>query len=117
MRCLKRILNIRWNGVRELKIINLHVRKKFNNIDTIKNTISKRSSIFIGEIIRIPYKFVPAKLISAFQMRKMPVSRPNITMRHSFISDIENMISNIDSAGSFNSLLIQPLMKLDGHNV
>ena len=49
------------------------------------------------------YKCVPARLFSAFQMEKRPLGRPNITVWHSFISDIGNIISNVDPAGSFNS--------------
>ena len=49
-------------------------------------------------------KCVPARLISAFQMEKRPLGRPNITVRYSFISDIGKVISNVALAGSFNSL-------------
>ena len=51
----------------------------------------------------MPYKCVPARLISAFQTKKRPLGRPNITVRHSFINDIEKIISNVDPAGTFNS--------------
>ena len=103
MRCLRRILKIRWDDVRELKIRNSHVRKNFNNIDTIKNIISKRRLIFIGEIIRMTCKGVPVRLIFAFQMERRPLGRPNITVQHSFISNIEKIISNVDPVGRFNS--------------
>ena len=36
-------------------------------------------------------------------MEKRPLCRPNITVRHSLISDIEKMISNVDPTCSFNS--------------
>ena len=36
-------------------------------------------------------------------MEKRPLDRPNITVRHSFISDIGKIISNVDPAGNFNS--------------
>ena len=42
-------------------------------------------------------------LISVFKTNKRPLSRPNITVRHSFINYIENIISNVDPAGTFNS--------------
>ena len=51
----------------------------------------------------MPCKCVPARLISAFQTNKRPLGRPNITVRHSFIHDIEKIISNVDPAGTFNS--------------
>ena len=77
--------------------------KTFLNIDTIENIISKIRLIFIGKIIRMKCKCVPARLISAFQMGKRPLGRPSITVRHSFISDIGKIISNVDPAGSFNT--------------
>ena len=89
MRCIRRILQIKWDDVREFKIKNSQVRERFKNIDTIENIISKRRLIFIGKVIRMPCKCVPARLISAFQTNKRPLSRPNITVRHSFINDIE----------------------------
>ena len=103
MRCLRRILKIRWDDVREQRIRHSHVRKKFLNIETIENIISKRRLIFIGKIIRMKCKCVPARLIFAFQMEKRPLGRPNITVRYSFISDIGKIMSTIDPAGSFNS--------------
>ena len=103
MRCLGQILKIRWDDVREQRIRNLHVRKKFLNIETIENNISKRRLILFVKIIRMKCKCVPARLISAFQMEKIPLGRPNITVRHSFNSDIGKFISSVDPAGSFNS--------------
>ena len=38
-----------------------------------------------------------------FPNGKRPLGRPNITVRHSFISDIGKIISNVDPAGSFKS--------------
>ena len=70
VRCLRRTLKIRWDDVREQIIRNSHVRKKFLNIETIEDIISKRRLIFIGEIIRMKCKCVPARLIPAFQVEK-----------------------------------------------
>ena len=55
------------------------------------------------EIVRIPCKCVPGRLISAFQTNKRSLDRPNIMVSHSFINDIEKEISNIDQADSLNS--------------
>ena len=43
MRCLRRILNIKWSDVIDKKITNVSVRKSF-----------KRRLIFLGKIIRLP---------------------------------------------------------------
>ena len=51
----------------------------------------------------MPFKCEQAGLISAFQMKKRPLGRPNIIVRHSFINDIEKIISNVDPVGSFNT--------------
>ena len=51
---------------------NIQVREKFKNINTIKSTISKRSLIFNGKLIHMPYKCVPARVISTFQTNKRP---------------------------------------------
>ena len=72
-RCLRRILTIRWDDVREQRIRNSHVRKKFLNIETIENIIYKRRLIFIGKIIRMKCKCVSARLISAFPNGKKTV--------------------------------------------
>ena len=48
-------------------------------------------------------KGVPVRLISAFQMERRPLGRPNITVQHSFISNIEKIISDVDPVGRFNS--------------
>ena len=48
-------------------------------------------------------KCLPARLISAFQTNKRPLGRPNIIVRHSFINDIEKIISIVDPAGTLNS--------------
>ena len=51
----------------------------------------------------MPCKCVPGRLISGFQTNKRPLGRPNITVIHSFINDIEKIISNVDPTGTFNS--------------
>ena len=93
---------IKCDNVRELKI-KLSSQRKFKNIDTIQNIISKRRLIFIGKIIRMACKCIPVRLISTFQTNERTLDRPNITVRHSFINDIEKFISNVDSAGTFIS--------------
>ena len=73
MRCLTRILKIRWDDVREQRMRNSHVRTKCLNIETIENINSKRRLIFIWKVIRTKCKCVPVILISAVQMEKRPL--------------------------------------------
>ena len=53
-RFLRRILIIKWDDVRELKIKNVQIREKIKNIDTIENINSKRRLIFTRKVIRMP---------------------------------------------------------------
>ena len=48
-------------------------------------------------------KVCTSKTNFCFPIEKRPLGRPNITIRHSFISDIGKISSNVDLAGSFNS--------------
>ena len=66
MRSLRKILKIKWSDVMEEKLINVSVRKKFNNIKNIDSLIAKRRLLFLGKIIRLPSTKNPSRLISAF---------------------------------------------------
>jgi len=89
MRCLRRILNIKWSGVIDKKITNISVRKNFNNIRNIESLIAKRRLIFLGKIIRLPKSKIPSRLISASCSNPRPVGRTNYTIRHSMLNDIK----------------------------
>ena len=102
-RCIRSILEIKWDEVRELKITNVQIRKKFYNIDSVENQVSKRRLHFLGKVIRMPCKKIPARLISAFMKNIRPQGRPNNTIRHSFLNDVSKIIPNVDQFGSFNT--------------
>ena len=70
MRSLRRILKITWSDVMEEKIINISVRKNFNNIRNVDSLIAKRRLLFLGKIIRLPSTKIPSRLISAFCPKK-----------------------------------------------
>ena len=55
-RCIRSILDIKWDDVNELQITNEQIREKFNSIDYIENQISKRRLHFLGKVIRMPCK-------------------------------------------------------------
>ena len=86
MRCLRRILKIKWCDVLENKITNISIRKSFNNIRTINFQITKRRLTFLGKIIRLPRLKVPSRLISACCSTKRPLGRPNYTIRHTMLN-------------------------------
>ena len=54
LRCIKRILGISWDNVREDKISNLQVSKRLNNIKNFELQIVKRRLTFLKKFIRMP---------------------------------------------------------------
>ena len=70
MRCLRRILGIKWSDVVDNKISNKKVRTSFNNIRKVKSLIAKRCLLFVGKIIR-----------------------PNTTVRHSILDYNKTILS------------------------
>ena len=47
LRCIRKILGISWNNVRDEKISNVQVRKRFNNIKNVELQIAKRRCDFL----------------------------------------------------------------------
>ena len=82
MRCVRRILKIKWCDVVENKITNISVCNFFNNISTIKYQIVKRRLNFLGKIIRLTSFKIPSKLLSTFYSIKRSLGRPT------YLSDI-----------------------------
>ena len=80
IRCLRRILGIKWSDVVDNKISNKKVRTSFNNIRKVKSLIAKRRLLFVVKIIRMSCKKIPARLISAFIYKKIPRGRPNLRL-------------------------------------
>ena len=73
------------------KILNKYVRTSFNNIRKAKLLITKKRLLFIGRIIRILFKKISTRLISAFLYKKIPRRRPNNTIRYSILDDIKKI--------------------------
>ena len=70
MRCLRRILGIKWSDVVDNKISNKKVRTSFNNIRKVESLIAKRRLLFVDKIKMRPCKKIPVRLISAFIYKK-----------------------------------------------
>ena len=70
MRYLRIILGIKWSDVVDNKISKKNVRTSFNNIRKVQSVLAKRHSNFVGKIIRMPCKKIPARLLSAFLFKK-----------------------------------------------
>ena len=98
-----RILKRTWSDVMEEKIINISVRKNFNNVRNIDSLIAKRRLLFLGKIIRLPSSKISSRLIFAFWPNTSPLGRPNFTIRHSMLNDIKKIIPTVDKYGSFHT--------------
>ena len=61
LRCIRRILGISWDNMRDEKISKLQVRKIFNNIKNVEIQIAKRRLNFLGKIIRMNNDKIPAR--------------------------------------------------------
>ena len=103
MRCLRRILGIKWSDVIDNKISNKNVRTSFNNIRRVESLIVKRRLLFVGRIIRMPCKKISARLISAFLYKNRSRGRPNTSVRHSILDDISKIIPSVEKYGSFKT--------------
>ena len=102
LRCIRRILVISRDNVREEKISNVHVRKRFDNIRNVELHIAKRRLTFLGKIIRMSNNNIPTGLLSAACKGKRLLGRPNTTTRHSTLKDIRKIVPEVDNKGSFS---------------
>ena len=65
-RSVRRILQIKMSEVKEERITNAEVRRRFFNIPTIQNQIAKRQLTFIGKVVRNSDLQLPTKLLTAW---------------------------------------------------
>ena len=72
MRCIRRILGISWDNVRDENITNVQVRKRYHNIKNVEIQIAKRRLTFLGKITRMPNNKIFARLLSAVCEGKRP---------------------------------------------
>ena len=103
MRCVRRILKIKWCDVVENKITNISVCNFFNNISTIEYQIVKRRLNFLGKIIRLTSFKIPSGLLSIFYSIKRSLGRPKYTVRHSMLNGIKKITPEVDTSDSFNT--------------
>ena len=94
VRCLTRILKIRWDDVREQRIRNSHVRKKCLNIETVENIISKRR---LRNDIQVRTNNTNVCFSNEKDRWTSRISLYDIT----FLTILIN--SNVDTVGSLNS--------------
>ena len=92
----------KWIDVVDNKISNKKVRTSFNNIRKVESLIAKGRLLFVGKIMRIPCKKIPARLISSFLLKR-PRGRPNTMVRHCILDDIRKIIPSVDKYGTFKT--------------
>ena len=85
------------------KILNKYIRTSFNNIRKAESLITKRRLLFIGKVIRILFKKISTRLISAFLYKKIPRRKPNNTIRYSILDDIKKNIPSVDKYGDIKN--------------
>ena len=65
-KAIKRILGLRWECVKEERIMNEEVRYHFNNIPNIESFIIRRTHRYIGKIMRSEKNNIPWKPLGAW---------------------------------------------------
>jgi len=85
-KAIKRILSLKWERVKEEKITNEEVRRRFNNIPNIETYIIRRTSRYIGKVIRSEKNNIPWKLLGAWIFApSRKIGRPQNSCNNNFL--------------------------------
>jgi len=85
---IRRILNIRWDQVREKHIKNHEVRGLLCNIPNIDAFIDKRTATYIGKISRSNPRTYPKKFLTAWIHGKKKNGHPQLTCNNNYATVI-----------------------------
>jgi hypothetical protein len=85
---IRRILNIRWDQVREKHIKNHEVRGLLSNIPNIDAFIDKRTANYIGKISRSNPRTYPRKFLTAWIHGKKKNGHPQLTCNNNYATVI-----------------------------
>ena len=75
-KAIKRMLGLRWECVKEERIMHEEVRNHFNNIPNIKTLIVRRTNRYIGKIMRLEKNNILRKLLGAWIHCPRKTGRP-----------------------------------------
>ena len=81
MPCLRRILSIKWSEEMDNKISNVSLRENYT-IRSVERLNAKRRLTFVRRTMKKSKDKIPARLISTFCRRKIPVGRHNFILRN-----------------------------------
>jgi hypothetical protein len=90
---IRRILNIRWEQVRNARIRNKQVRFRFFNIPKLESFITKRTATYIGKVTRS--EELPKKILGAWMHQPRNSSRQQLLCSNNFARAISAVVPNI----------------------
>jgi hypothetical protein len=91
---IRRILNIRWDQVREKHIKNHEVRGLLCGMPNIDAYINKRTATYIGKISRSNSTSYPKKFLTAWIHGKKKNGHPQLTCNNNYAKVIEKIMPN-----------------------
>ena len=97
---IRRILNIKWNQVREDHIKNKEIRKLLFNIPNIDAFINKRTAAYIGKVTRSNNDSYPKKFLAAWINTKKKNEAPQLTCNNNFAKTIELLLQKTQPLSS-----------------
>ena len=83
--------------------MNEEVRRRFNNIPNIETYIIRRTSRYIGKVIRSEKNNIPRKLLGAWTFAPRKIGRPQNSCNNNFLVAISALIPEVKKNGKFQS--------------
>ena len=106
------ILDIKMNQVKDQKIRNIDIRKKFGKLQDIDYYVKKRAWTYIGKIVRQQEESLPKKLLGAWLECPRKQGHPQKSSRSLYIDMLQSVIPNqISPEGKFNNFNLQKTKK------
>ena len=97
---MRRILGINMLQVKEEKIKNCEIRKRFENIPTISLIIAKKQLKWAGKIVRMEAKQIPPKILTCFLRNPRSSGRRFRTTRDGLFENLKRILPDLDSSGN-----------------
>ena len=113
-KAIKRILGLKWERVKEEKIMNEEVRRQFNNIPNIETYIIRRTSRYIGKVIRSEKNNIPWKLLGAWIFAPRKIGRPQNSCNNNFLVAICALIPEVEKMANSRAGLPSLVRRVPG---